>query len=1317
MMQAVNGTDLHYLVDALVAKNGFASHHINSVNVLMDEGLSQIFRDQHNSVFTINMRDVEIKGQGTAGEQPIETIECKVTFGKVDLGRPTMAGGNSSSTIDMMPITARRFDLNYSATFKLEIMVQVTAFYKDGSKKALPEVRLNPPICDLPIMVNSNRCHMHAHNMKSRESRGEDPHDQGGYVIIQGGEWVIDMVESRVFNLPNIFRNIGHEKDIALLEFISKPGDGFENSAEIRIRYQITGQIIIVFNSCSELKSTNIPVHYIFRLFNMTDREMFDNILYAGRTDNSVAAHMFQVLKRAIETRSEHFGDMDRLATPAKMIEAMAPVLVRQMRKDPEYNARARETSDKDNEIYIKKNLLSLIDRYLLPHICKPDGTPDTQGKLRFLAHLIHKLLLVEMQISPSTDRDNIGTKRIFAAGQSISKELKRLIGRFIIKPIRRELNSVFKSANTSFERVEVGQAIIRALKQRNLEKELIKSIISSSRSRAQTGPQKTPLRAEALHRKNQLNTINTVRVLRVAVSGGASRKDERAGVMRRVQPSYDGFICPLQTADTGDEVGIVKQVSILFMLSEASKSLDLCKALMRDPDIIPLSYVWPLAIGKCHLTKIFVNGIWIGCCHIAYQIVRRYREMRRGWLLSDSAELPPPPTGEPTHSMVMNRLTNEERLERILSEKYVHKLTGAKDPRRRIISPYTTIYWDTDSNEIMFWVDQGRALRPVIIVRNNGELDPVGQHLLGSRYDAKGISRSPNSAFKQGMVLTRDMLKRLANKQLPVESLLEDGIIEYIDPSEMMNLLIAQTPEELYQNMDNPLQQYTHCEIHVSILGLPALTAPYAPHDQTPRLTFQTAQSKQTCGWYALNYPLRIDKQAFHQWACEMPLITTIANNYLYPNGQNIIVAITAAPLGNNQEDSVAANTAASQRGLFAGQYFNVFTKILERGESFADPDRNTLRSGGANYENLRHGRVIYGTSIKYGDALLTTISSKEAGAISGSTTVYNFHEPARVEDVIAGTNYLGNTFCKVKVSSVRTFGVGQKFSSRHGQKGMTGAEVQQADMYFTEDGLSPDLIMSSHAIPTRMTIGQLIESLGSTSAALRGIIGDSTVFTPTQLEDIMDELINLGWSSHGQMPVYNGTTGESVDAQIFIGPTYYQRLQKFIEDEMYNATSSNTDNLTRQPREGKKVQGGLRFGEMERDVTMGNGNSTFLMEKFRDDSDGFDIYVCRICQTMPVISVDTGAVFCARCQATSQIPDIVRVKSTWCTKLFLQELEACNVGTLLHVTPFSKEEDNYPSPFPGFHPEPTSRVSKTPDTPKSHATPQTSKKMANGH
>lgn len=1507
--EQVNDDDLYLIIDDIISRKSLVHHHLKSFNTFVSIGISQIV----TQLFTIE-KSIVNERNSTPEDRDIAMINFKINFTAVRMARPITASYVTGELGPLMPNEAREFNRNYSAPFSIDAKIEVKAYPRSGSE---PRVRtaevLNFQIASVPIMVQSNLCHTSSLSEEGRRQIREDPQDPGGYFILKGKEWVISVIESRPFNHPNIFRNIGYRQEIARLEFISKPGDAYENSSEIIIRYLTSKHIYIKLTSHEYFKHLDIPFYIIFRLFGMeTDKEIVDNIIY-GPANDVISEHMLSVLKGAFTAQDPQFVQMQNVVSPAQLLRLFCQRI---------NMATQKKEADANTLRYLTANIPKFLDRYMLPHL----GTgPDSRHKkMRYLGHLIHELLLVEMQIVPSTDRDALKNKRMNAAGRAYAKSFKTQFNLTVVQSVKKKFTQEFK--RMPFSQVPLEQTFRNSIRGGDLEKALIQSIVTGNKEitvRNRHIPNR--LASEMLHRKNQLNFLASLRVIRAPTSS-ANTQDERSDEMRRVHPSYFGSICPIQSADTGEQVGIVKQLAQSGFIIEASTAQLVTDALLADPDVIPLERVFAHQIRELDLAKIMVNGDWIGCCTNSFKVWHRFREYRRGYEL--------------------------------VGAKFKH--TGKPKIHRK-----TTIYWDTHTDKLVFWVDAGRIVHPLFVVRNNSELDPIGQEYFNSKFD----STDPKSQFVQDILYTKADARAMLAGRLTAKDLLHRGIIDYIAPDELENCLVATSVEELRRERHNPLRQFTHCEIPVGLIGLPAVTCPHAHHNQLPRITFQSNQVKQTCGVYALNWPFRIDKHTFLQWETQMPIIKTAVSKWIYPNGMNLIVAIAYCG-GYNQEDSLIFNRAAVQSGLCKGSHFNFVKTELEKGEKLGIPNEaNTSDINRyANYEHLRanvsiqtgEGNITVSgvcppkTLIQKNDVVIGKLLELPRGSeknYKDQSVVYKSIEPAVVDRVLTGRDQDGNEFCKVKLSSTREISIGDKFcltpdhevctlrgwvpisqvntddrvlvfnkglrweqvretfaydvaedlyvlntndariratlnhkmfaarrrlctpkgiaypaefieardllheeahffrafpcepegevpqipdehrnnivmdskvsamsilamftlygeikrnraripgvkyltpeaarwatdfcragtsrlfqhpaaipefiksmgryvvtrkpvdeiqmlcqfagigcdimrlpqfnilyfrdrifcvtpedarleyyegtvygfdvpghnylvrnvgscqraiwtgnSSRHGQKGVVSMIYDHADLPFTESGIVPDLVLSPHAIPSRMTVGQLIEGITAKVGAIKGTHYDATVFRTVDIKAAGRILEEYGFQATGVERMFDGRTGEWIDTMIFITPVYYQRLQKFSIDDVYAVSTGPTAVLTRQYLEGKGNHGGLRIGEMESNVLIAHGTSHFMMEKYRDDSDGFDIYVCRNCKKYPVVNEEKNIIICNTCQNAGMDPDVVKVRSTWCSKLFIQELESCQVGVKLTVAPFEYEAE----------------------------------------
>ena len=471
-------------------------------------------------------------------------------------------------------------------------------------------------------------------------------------------------------------------------------------------------------------------------------------------------------------------------------------------------------------------------------------------------------------------------------------------------------------------------------------------------------------------------------------------------------------------------------------------------------------------------------------------------------------------------------------------------------------------------------------------------------------------------------------------------------------------------------------------------ILGVAASIIPFPDHNQSPRNTYQSAMGKQAMGVFLTNYAVRMDTMANILYYPQKPLATTRAMEHLkfreLPAGQNAIVAI-ACYSGYNQEDSMIMNQSSIDRGFFRSLFFRSYMDLEKRQgmkalETFEKPSRSdTLRLKHGTYEKLDDdgliapGVRVSGEDIIIGKTTPIPPDTEELGQRTQYHTKRDASTPLRstesgiVDQVLLTTNGDGAKFVKVRMRTTKVPQIGDKFASRHGQKGTIGVTYRHEDMPFTAEGIVPDLIINPHAIPSRMTVAHLIECLLSKVSSLSGLEGDASPFTDVTAEAISKLLREHGYQSRGFEVMYNGHTGKKLMAQVFFGPTYYQRLRHMVDDKIHARARGPVQVLTRQPVEGRSRDGGLRFGEMERDCMIAHGAAGFLKERLMEASDAFRVHVCGSCGLMTVIANLKKNQF--ECRSCKNKTNIYQIHIPYAAKLLFQELMAMNITPRLYT------------------------------------------------
>jgi len=555
--------------------------------------------------------------------------------------------------------------------------------------------------------------------------------------------------------------------------------------------------------------------------------------------------------------------------------------------------------------------------------------------------------------------------------------------------------------------------------------------------------------------------------------------------------------------------------------------------------------------------------------------------------------------------------------------------VTSLRKAKRTLrLHPHTSVAWYTLLNSILIETDGGRAVRPVFRV---GAEEPVGE----DRKDWNAWLRC---------------------------------CVEYIDASETETLRIALTKKDV--------TTHSHYEIHPSMLvGHMAGTIPLSDHNQSPRNTYQSAMGKQSMCVYATNFAKRLDKNAYVLCSISRPIVETRSMNILkmqeMPFGMNAIVAI-ACYGGYNQEDSIIMNRSAVNRGLFRGLYYTMYKDEEHRNvtsgreEKFMRPHKhNTRKFKNTSYSAIgENGIPLLNAHINENDVVIgkvVNLRHDTAGyAFRDASTTHKNAEPGRIDGVWQDKNSDGYPFVKVRVVSERVPQIGDKFSSRHGQKGTVGMLLDEQDMPFTGSGLRPDLIMNPHAVPSRMTIAQLMECIFGKVCVQKGTLGDGTPYSHLKVEELREQMLELGMHPYGNEILYNGQTGEMMQAEIFMGPTFYQRLKHMVIDKSHSRARGPIVSLTRQPCEGRSRDGGLRVGEMERDCMISHGASAFTKERLMDVSDPFSTGICKTCGTLAIVNPQEGLYSCGSCGNKT---DFVQKTIPYAMKLWMQELEAMHI------------------------------------------------------
>jgi len=1142
--------------------NNLVAHHLESYNHFFNQGIFTIFRENNP------LRWVERKSE--SDENP---NECQLFLGgkngnKIYFGKPIIYDENQ--THYMFPNDARLRNMTYGITIHYDVDVDFLYTGSDGTKKTHSTTLEKIFLGRFPIMLQSDLCILKGLAPEVRFNMGECRNDYGGYFIIDGKEKCIVSQEKFADNMLYIRR--------------FKEGDIYSASAEIR--------------SVSEDASKPIrtsAVRIVAPTPALTNRQIVVSVPNVRKP-----VPLF-ILMRALGL----YSDKEIIQTcllDLKANESYIDLFIPSVH-DANYIFN-QETALRFIASFTKRGSIAgvweILTDYFLPHI----GEMNFLEKAYFVGYMVYRLLKVHVGEDAPTDRDNFRFKRIELSGTLIYdlfREYYLIQQRDIYTKIDKEYY-YHKGAYQDNEDVETVDKENTRKKEENKYKDNFISLIESNVSaffkvrdveagfrkafKGNWGSQEHTKRVGVVQDLNRLSWnsfISHLRKINLPLDASAKVIGPRL-----LNSSQWGFIDPIDTPDGGN-IGLHKHMAISTAITSGYSANPFLQWLKRNFPIKSL-----LECDADYLagtTKVFVNGNWIGVVETPLEVVSNLK-----W----------------------------------------HRRNG-------ILPVFTSISFDYQKKEITIYTDAGRLNRPIYYVDKKGSKITSKGHVSYDRPEVKkelkegkltweqlvsGIQKKSDSSFsfKNNRIYEIGELYSSDGK----DSLQENAaVIEYIDTAEEESALIANTVEQLETN-----PYYTHVEIDPSLLlGVMGNQIIYPENNPVTRDAFSCGQSKQAVSVYHSNYQVRMDKMGVILNYGQIPLVKSRYLEYInkeqQPYGVNAIVAIMSYT-GYNVEDAILINEGAVQRGIFRTTYFSTYEAREESAKvsglvnsKFANIEKNNVVGirPGYDYSVLDdYGMIQEETMVNDKMVLIGKITQNLEATSEGSSPWIDASVTPKkgqlgfVDKSFVTQGEEGFNIAKVRIREERVPAIGDKMASRAGQKGTIGLIIPESDMPFTADGIRPDLIINPHAIPSRMTIGQLVESFFGKACAMYGTFGDCTAFQVkgSNYFNYGDLLVKMGYHSSGNEIMYNGMTGEPLQADIFMGPTYYMRLKHMVKDKInYRAKGPRTQ-LTRQTVQGRANDGGLRIGEMERDGILAHGASYFLNESFLVRGDEYYMAVC---------------------------------------------------------------------------------------------------------
>lgn len=1099
---------------------------------------------------------------------------------------------------DITPHECRLRDITYSAPIMVDIK------HTRGEDIVLSR---NLVIGKIPIMLRSANCVLSNKSDLELADIGECPLDPGGYFVVRGTEKVILIQEQLSKN-----RIIIENDQRGITANVQSSTHERKSRTTIIVKH---GKIYLHHNTLE----ADINIAIVLRAMGIeTDQEIVQLIGTDPRYVDGMAATLHECAQEGINTttqallfmgkkaktfRGPAFGGRPgpRPSGPKKTTNPVAPVVPKP--------GSGPAPHPKQKSIDHARDLLAGV---ILAHV--PVKHFDFWDKCVFVAQMLRRILIAIEDPSTVDDKDYYGNKRLELAGQLLALLFEDLFKKFN-SDLKRTIDAQITKSHSkaakdrSRRRLSEGADLGRFTQRPQVDvtkyfrtdtiTQGLEFAISTGNWHVKRFKMERSGVTEVLSRLSFISALGMM--TRITSQFEKTRK---VSGPRALQPSQWGMLCPADTPE-GEACGLVKNLALMTHVTTDDDGAPL-ERLLFDLGVQPTSILSGEEINENDI--VFLNGLILGVHSQPRKLTARLREMRR----------------------------------------------------KGFIGEYVSVFEQPDHKWVHIACDGGRVTRPLIIV----DLETGQPRILDEHVDK----------LTKGLMVWRDLL--------------EEGLIEYLDVNEENNTLIA-----TYET-DIVVGKTTHLEIAPwTILGVCAGLIPYPHHNQSPRNTYQCAMGKQAIGAIAYNQHIRTDTLLYLLSYPQRPLVQTKTLTLVgfdrLPGGQNASLMVMSYS-GYDIEDAVVLNKASLDRGFGRcivmrkhsagcrrypnGNCDRIMPRLDEvgskdnpgavrRNERLSALDRDGIVSPG---EKLDKGMIFVNKEVPQA----TTFNGPMgAPVVVGAAQEYrpqplSFKGPSTVvaDKVLLTSNDTDHVLVKVMLRETRRPELGDKFSSRHGQKGVCGLIVSQEDMPFSDQGIVPDLIMNPHGFPSRMTVGKMIEFIAGKAGVFEGQFRQGTAFDGDRLDDCAKSLVAAGYNYNGKDFVYSGMSGEPLRGYVFSGPIFYQKLKHMVKDKMHARARGPRALLTRQPTEGRSRDGGLRLGEMERDCLIGYGASMLLMERLMVSSDEFTVHACKECGLIGYKD------WCQMCESGE---NVATLKIPYACKLLFQELQAMNVVPKLKLAP----------------------------------------------
>ena len=1218
------------IIESYFRERSLVNHQLASYNDCIPSVDSQSSRfEEIVRTIRIGTEDTVDDDEGGLIKLDVLDHDIQVRMKNMTLGPPTIREANGSEH-PSLPLECRLRKLTYMSPIYLDFTI-----HRDDLPQPIVEEKVQ--IGSVPIMVRSRRCNLNPahidanrnlspnqseedkeHYHRLLEGKGEDPHDPGGYFIINGTERVLISMEDLAPNRVTVEMNKRYARKTEVAKIFSQK-DGVRKPLTVEKRKD--GMLMVKISSAG---TTAIPVVLLMRALGIdNDQEIFQAIAGPTETFKFIVANLNEVKDNEeynVENQEEAMQWLEKKFAAGQQKE------------------------------YREQRIQNLLDKELLPHLGNTDD--NRKKKAIFLGRIVRQVLEMAINNKEPNDKDHYANKRVRLAGDLIED-----LFRVSLQQLARDLKYQLERHHNRKRDLK----ITSCLRPDVLTSKVMHALATGNWVGGRSGV------SQLLDRTSFLAALSHMR--RVTSPLVRSQPHFEA---RDLHPTQWGRLCPNETPE-GQNCGLVKNAAQMVDISEAVSEEEV-KALLAEADVDPNPVGW--AEGA----RVHVNGDIFGLHMNPHKLVEHFKRRRRSGRIRPEVSI--------RHDAVNRDIfinTDKGRILRpllvldggsmVLSKEY---LDGLKD---RTIS-----FKDLVNEGVVEWVDAEEEEDLLVAPRP---------------FDLPHISPKHGRPINPAKVQWLNMGEEgISKAKLSAEVIMPNG--EIVEEKFSVPLNYYQDDLDKLRRKEKKTGDvliFTHVEIDPQlILGVCASLVPYPEHNSTPRVTGGTAMVKQSLGLPSANGRLRPDtrQHILHYTQNSMTGTRAMdATNFIRrPAGQNFVVAILSHH-GYNMQDAVIMNRGSVERALGRSTFIRTYNAERKR---FPGGQVDEIEIPGSGLDEVKGLKSPEAYAHLESDGLPTPeteISSKPEDrdrvpqVLVGKTSPPRFLEESHgaflqaqerressmnvrhgeggfVDNVFVTESLDSGRLVRITLRTNRIPELGDKFASRHGQKGVIGRLVDPEDMPFTVDGVIPDLLINPHAIPSRMTVAHILEMIGGKVGAMEGRLIDGTAFSGEKEDSLREGLLRHGFAHTGRESMVNGETGEEFAAKIFVGVIYYQKLHHMVSGKIHARSRGRVQILTRQPTEGRARQGGLRFGEMERDCLIAHGASMVIKDRLLDESDGWELFVC----------AESGHIaywdWRKRCYVSPVHGDkaeVFPVSTSYAFKLLLDEMKSLGVAMRLEL------------------------------------------------